>query len=83
MKNIELKQAKIEGKTYSLFGNSDSTEDYYQLIASLADKILKDIPDITSVIENLIRYSYKKRYLQKMLRNPVRGELISHWINVP
>jgi len=82
MKNIESKQTKIEGKTYSLFGNSDSTEVYYQLIASLADKILENNPDISSIIEILIRYSSKKRYLQKILRNPVRDELISDWINL-
>ena len=82
MKNIESEQTKIEGKTYSLFGNSDSTEYYYQLIASLADKILENNPDISSVIEILIRYSSKKRYLKKILRNPVRDELISDWINL-
>ncbi len=82
MKNIETKQTKIEGKTYSLFGNSDSTEAYYQLISTLADKILENNPDISSVIEILIRYSSKKRYLQKILRNPVRDELISDWINL-
>lgn len=82
MKNIESKQTKIEGKTYSLFGNSDSTEDYYLLISSLADKILENNPDISSVIEILIRYSSKKRYLKNILRNPVRGELISDWINL-
>ena len=82
MKNIESKQTKIEGKTYSLFGNSDSTEYYYKLISSLADKILENNPDTSSVIEILIHYSSKKRYLQKILRNPVRGELISDWINL-
>lgn len=79
---IKSKQTKIEGKTYSLFGNSDSTEDYYQLISSLADKILEKNRDISSVIEILIKYSSKKRYLQKILRNPVRDKLISDWINL-
>jgi hypothetical protein len=82
MKNIETRETKIEGKTYSLFGNSDSTEDYYQLVASLADKILENNPDIPSVIEILIKYSSKKRYLKKILRNPVHNELISDWINL-
>jgi hypothetical protein len=82
MKTDELKQAKIEGKTYSLFGNSDTTEDYYQLISSLADNILENNPDISFVIEILNRYSSKKRYLQKILRNPLHDELISDWINL-
>jgi len=82
MKDIELQQTKIEGKTYSLFGNSDTTEGYYRIIASFADKILENNPDISSVIEILIRYSSKKRYLQKILRNHVRDELISDWINL-
>ena len=82
MKKIESRETKIEGKTYSLFGNSESTEEYYQLIASLADKILENNPDISTVIEILIRSSSKKRYLQNILRNPVLGELISDWINL-
>ena len=79
---MELRETRIEGKTYSLFGNSDSTDEYYQLISTLADKILENNPDIPSVIEVLIRYSSKKRYLKKILRNPVRDELISDWINL-
>ena len=82
MKEIELREAKIEGKTYSLFGNSNSTEVYYKLIRSLADKILGNNPDTSSVIELLVRCSSKKRYLQKILINPVRDELISDWINI-
>jgi len=82
MKNIEPKQTKIDGKTYSLFGNSDSTEYYYQRIASFADHILENNPDISSVVEILIKYSSRKQYLRKILRNPVRDKLISDWINL-
>jgi hypothetical protein len=82
MKAVESKQTKIEGKTYSLFGNSDSSDEYYQIIASFCDKILENNPDISSVIEILIRYSSKKRYLKKILRTPVSDELISDWINL-
>ena len=82
MKDIEPREFKIEGKTYSLFGNSDSTEAYYQLISSLTDKILENNPDISSVIETLIRYSSKKRYLRKILKTPVSDELISDWLNL-
>ena len=65
MKNIELKETKIEGKTYSLFGNSDSTDDYYHLISSLADKILEKNPDIPSVIEILIGTRPKRGICRK------------------
>jgi len=82
MKNIESKQTKIEGKTYSLFGNSDTTEDYYRLIASFADKILENNPDISSVVEILIKYSSRKQYLQKILRKPLPDEFISYLINL-
>ena len=82
MKDIEPREFKIEGKTYSLFGNSNSTETYYQLISSLTDKILENNPDISSVIETLIRYSSKKRYLRKILKTPVSDNLISDWINL-
>ena len=79
---MKLRETRIEGKTYSLFGNSDSTDEYYHQISTLADKILEKNPDISSVIEVLIRYSSKKRYLKKLLRNPVQDELISDWINL-
>lgn len=82
MKDIEAKELKIEGKTYSLFGNSDSTEAYYQLMSSLADKILETNPDLSSVIEILIHYSAKKRYLKHLVRNPVHNEWISDWISL-
>ena len=70
MKNIESKQTKIEGKTYSLFGNSDSTEDYYQLIALLADKILENNTDISYVLEILIRYSSQKTVFAENTQEP-------------
>ena len=30
----------VEGKTFTLIGESDSTREYYRLIASLADELL-------------------------------------------
>ena len=82
MTNFESGENRIEGKTYSLFGNSDSTNAYYHLISSLADKIFENYPDISSAIEIITRYSSKKRYLRKILKTPVPGELISDWINL-
>lgn len=82
MKDIKPGEFKIEGKTYSLFANSDSTNTYYKLISLLADKILEKNPDISLVIEILTRYSSKKRYLRKILKTPVSGELISDLINL-
>lgn len=39
------KQSVFRGKTYSLFGNSDSTGTYYSLIGRLADLFLQRCPD--------------------------------------
>lgn len=40
MKSYEAEYKKIEGKTYSLFGDADSPEGYYKTIASITDGIL-------------------------------------------
>lgn len=44
----------VQGKTYSLFGDSESTERYYLLINELADKFIEyyDISEIENQIDN-------------------------------
>jgi hypothetical protein len=55
----------IEGKTYSLFGDSKSTGDYYHTIRSLADKILAG-NDINILLEKLKKYSAQQGYLKRI-----------------
>jgi hypothetical protein len=82
MKNKWPDIVPINGKTYSLFGNSDTTGNYYKTIINLADKILEQYPDILSVIENLLRNSSQKRLLKKLLLKPEPGRTISDIINL-
>lgn len=85
MKPPELSYAPIEGKTYTLFGSSDSTREYYQTIRTLADKILIE-NKIETVLMTLRKHSPKKRLLKKIVRDSYDNSLISfilHTINEP
>jgi uncharacterized protein len=82
MQGDEIQYIAIEGKTYSLFGNSSTTNDYYHIIRLLAAKILESNPDIGSVIETIHHFSSKKRYLRKIIRNPQQDNMISDWLNL-
>jgi len=72
----------VDGKTYSLFGNSNSTSDYYKAIGILAGEILGIDPDIRTWIERLRQFSAKKRSLYKFLKNPDPESQMSHIINL-
>ncbi|HUV01662.1 MAG TPA: DUF116 domain-containing protein [Bacteroidales bacterium] len=58
----------VNGKTYSLFGNSDSTAGYYETIKLLADNVLALNRDMRELVENIREFSSKKRILKKSLR---------------
>jgi hypothetical protein len=55
----------IPGETYSLFGRSPSTEEYYVLIKELADEILRKYPDRDVLLERIRRASSRKRLLRR------------------
>ncbi|HEX2393840.1 MAG TPA: DUF116 domain-containing protein [Bacteroidales bacterium] len=78
----DIPNVAIEGKTYSLFGNSSTTDDYYNIIKRLADQLLKNNPDIGYVIETINQFSSKKQYLRKITANPQNGKMISDWLNL-
>lgn len=59
----------VEGKTYTLFGKSDSTRNYYKTIHELADSIMILFPDIQETIEDLRIFSGRKRVLKRLLKN--------------
>jgi hypothetical protein len=82
MKGVIFENIPIEGKTYTLFGNSNTTTNYYRVIKSLADRILESNPDIGLVLETLAKNSSRKRYLRKIITKPVNGECISDWLNL-
>jgi hypothetical protein len=82
MQGIDLQNIAIEGKTYSLFGRSNTIIDYYSSIKWLADKILENNPDIGSVIETIQQFSSKKQYLRKITKHPQNSQSISDWMNL-
>lgn len=67
MKSLQPEYLSIKGKTYSLFGDSDSTTGYYETIRMLADKVLAINPNIPYLIETIRKFSSKKRILKKSI----------------
>ena len=55
----------LPGKTYSLFGNSSSTDGYYSLIGQLVDECLLRYPDKEALLGKLRRVSARKRLLRR------------------
>jgi hypothetical protein len=80
MGEIDIPYPPVKGKTYSLFGNSVSTHDYYQLIRSLVDEILLT-HDIQAVLESIRRYSSNKRALRRAVSEPPNDSIISFCLN--
>jgi hypothetical protein len=54
------KPVKIAGKTYSLFGNSDSTEDFYNFINDIIDRLLKKYTDKFQLL-SILKFSSRKK----------------------
>ena len=60
---------KFEGKTFSLFGEKETTDEYYFFIGKLAERILKEKSDPEILIEKLRHVSSAKSYLWSFLAN--------------
>ena len=72
----------VYGKTYSLFGKSDSTSEYYKTISKLTDKILALNPDTRDLIEKIRKFSLKKRILKKSLGIKDPSDLMAVLLNL-
>jgi hypothetical protein len=68
MKSSRPEYTPVNGKTYSLFGKSDSTAEYYETIKMLADKVLAVNPNTWELVEKIREFSSKKKLLKKSLR---------------
>jgi hypothetical protein len=82
MKPVNLQYNAVQGKTFSLFGDSDSTQEYYQLIARLADEASRMESDIEKLIGILARYSSKKRFMRRLARELREDSLIARIISL-
>jgi hypothetical protein len=80
MKLLDLEYRPVEGKTYTLFGNYSSTDEFYGIISLLCDKILEKA-DIPVVLHSIQKYSKRKRYLKKILKKR-NDSLISCCLNL-
>jgi hypothetical protein len=67
----------INGKTYSLFGQSESTSGYYETIRRLADEATGTEPDIHKLVGDISEFSSKKRALVRSLKTRDTGNLVS------
>jgi hypothetical protein len=81
MKPARLDYSPVNGKTYTLFGESDSTSEYYKTIRLIADKILQENGDIGNLVMMLARYSTKKKILRSDLRNHESDNIMSVILN--
>ena len=68
---------KVEGKTYTLFGNSNNTSHFYEVIEKIADEILIRFTNIKFVLETIQNYSRKKKLLEKIAKENENKSLIS------
>jgi len=56
----------VKGKTYSLFGNSESTDEYYRVIRELTDTFLKRCPDENRLLSLIQKPDGKRLSLNKL-----------------
>jgi hypothetical protein len=69
MDSTGLSYIAIEGKTYSLFGESQTTSFYFDLIKSQCEK-LQEIAPIREILQTIRKNSSKKRFLKKLISKP-------------
>jgi hypothetical protein len=79
---VKPEYSQISGKTYSLFGESDSTTVYYETIRFLADKILDLDPYIPKLINDIQKFSSNKKSLRKSLEIDDRGNRMAVILNL-
>ena len=73
---------RVEGKTYSLFGSSDSTTGYYKTISELADRVVSDSPDLCKTIADLQKFSLRKRRLKNILEKKSTDDRMHRILNL-
>jgi hypothetical protein len=82
LRSVNPEYSPINGKTYSLFGKSDSTYEYYETIRMLADKVIALNPDTRGLIDSIQKFSSKKRILRKSMKMKDKGNLMADILNL-
>jgi len=68
MKPVHPEYLPVTSKTYTLFGDGDSTSGYYETIRKLADEVIYINPLTAELIGEIMIFSRGKRYLRKCLK---------------
>ena len=66
MNPVNINYSKVNGKTFSLFDQSDSAAQYYKTIRSLADICVKKSGNEVSLLKRVHNLSRKKSQLKKL-----------------
>jgi hypothetical protein len=82
MNTSELRYNPVEGKTYTLFGNSDTTSDYYRIIKNLANNALEIEHDILTILRTINKFSSRKKYLKRIVNEKRSNNLISKLLDL-
>src|SRR5665647_2857009 len=72
----------VAGKTYSLFGQSDSTSGYYKTIRELADRVVTMHPDTLELLDELEGFSKRKKRLKDALKHKNDGDRMHEILNL-
>jgi hypothetical protein len=73
----ESKQRALRGKTFSLYGDSAGTSQYYSIIKKLTDLFLQQCPDEKKLLLQLQKTGRKRPFFIKRRGHDVDRELIS------
>ncbi|HBB91323.1 MAG: hypothetical protein A2X22_02645 [Bacteroidetes bacterium GWF2_49_14] len=79
---IPIAYDPVEGQTYTLFGESNSTTGYYLLIGELADQVSEKFSDRDMVLQTIRKYSTRKQLLNRLARAKEDPSLISFIIHL-
>jgi len=79
--NLPTLDEPVQGKTYSLYGNSKTTADYDHQIRELADICLQKCPDIQELLSQIQKASTLKRLLRKQLTHQDAPSLLHFIVN--
>jgi hypothetical protein len=82
MRSPGLEYTPVSGKTYSLFGDSDSTSGYFETVKRLADKVEEMEPDTMTLIEKLRKFPANKRNLRRTLGKKDNSSLMQVILNL-
>jgi hypothetical protein len=77
----KLTYQRIEGKTYTLFGQSDDTDGYYQTIGIVADRLIKSSGGgIQPILKTIRNHSGKRAWLKKQVAGIAKQKEFSLWL---